>query len=269
MCFSANNEKNNAFVWLLIAVAALVLAFLPFVFGVNVVKSFGWMMFSLMLGIVFLLGLLFFVALFWSSLRLDRMLSGEDLLAHWTYSSEEIAPYATGEEARLSRNKLVYLFFTLLTVVVCEGLAYILDPGTALVPAAILVIGCFAVIYGVPKALASYEKRFATDAYIGRAGALFCNRFHLWKIFNASLNRVSFAEGKPAFLGINYSFLSTDGSGPTSVAVNLKIPVPKGKEAEARRVVLELSGKRPAGPDSKKALWEKEEKQRKLQGLKK
>lgn len=269
MCFSSNHEKNNAFVWLLIAVSALVLAFLPFVFGVNVVKSFGWMMFSLMLACVVLLGLLFFAALFWSSLRLDRMLSGEDLLAHWAHSPEDIAPYVAGEDARLSRNKLIYLFFTLLTVVVCEGLAYVLDPGTALVPAAILAIGCLVVIYGIPKALASYEKRFATDTYIGRAGALFGNRFHLWKIFNASLNRVSFSEVKPAFLEINYSFLSSDGSGPTSVTVNLKIPVPKGKEAEAKRVVLELSGKQTTGPDSRKALLEREEKQRKLQGLKK
>jgi len=269
MCFSANHEKNNAFVWLLIAVLALVLAFLPFVLGIDVVKSFGWFMFSLLLACVFLLSLLFFAALFWSSLRLDRMLSGEDLLAHWTYSQDEIAPYATGEDARLSRNKLIYLFFTLLTVLVCEGLAYIIDPETALVPGAILVIGCFAIIYGLPAALASYEKRFATDAYIGRAGALFCNRFHLWKIFNASLNRVSFLEGKPAFLEISYSFMSTDGSGPTSVAVNLKIPVPKGKEAEAKHVVSELTGGPQASHESKKELFEREEKMRKLQGLRK
>ncbi len=105
MCFSANHEKNSAFLWLLIAVAALVLAFLPFVLGVNVVKSFSWFMFSLLLVCVSLLGLLFFAALFWSSLRLDRMLSGEDLLAHWTYSPEEIAPYVSEEQGKLSRNK--------------------------------------------------------------------------------------------------------------------------------------------------------------------
>ncbi len=269
MCFSSNHEKNNAFVWLLIAVSALVLAFLPFVFGVSVVKSFGWFMFSLLLVCVSLLGFLFFIALFWSSLRLDRMLSGEDLLAHWTYSPQEISQYVTGEDARLSRNKLIYLFFTLLIVVVCDGLAYAIDPANALAPGVILVASCFAVIYGIPKALASYEKRFATDAYIGRAGALFCNRFHLWRIFNASLNRVSFSEGKPAFLEISYSFLSSDGSGPTSVSVNLKIPVPKGKEAEAKHVVSELTGGPQASTIAKKELLEREEKMRKLQGLKK
>ena len=264
MCFSANHEKNSAFLWLLIAVAALVLAFLPFVLGVNVVKSFSWCMFSLLLVCVSLLGLLFFAALFWSSLRLDRMLSGEDLLAHWTYSPEEIAPYVSEEQGKLSRNKLIYLFFTLLTVAVCEGLAYIIDPANALAPGAILIVGCFAVIYGFPKALASYEKRFATDTYIGRAGALFCNHFHLWKLFNASLNRVFFTEGKPALLEIRYSFMSSDDSGLTSTTVNLKIPVPKGKEAEAKRVVLELSGGQQSGPESKKALLEREEKLKKL-----
>ena len=71
--------------------------------------TFGRFFPVLLLPCLAFVGVIIGIALFWSSRKLDAMLSGKDLLARWTYKPAEIAPYAAEEQKRTGRVKYLIL----------------------------------------------------------------------------------------------------------------------------------------------------------------
>ncbi len=239
MAFSKNPEKNSAIIWLIISIGALVLAF---VFALVLAGNFTFGRFFpvLLLPLLSFVGFIICIALYWSSGKLDAVMSGKDLLARWAYRPEEIAPYAAEARKRRSRVKYITLATCLFMLVVASLFAY--DKSgidyAAIAENALLLVIVVAFLYFILPAM-GYGDSSATEFYLARNGALFAGTFHLWGIYNARLTAANFKEGKPAMLEIAYVFITENGS----QNVSLRIPVPAGREIEALDAARRLARK--------------------------
>jgi hypothetical protein len=102
MRFSDNPEKNNAVIWFVIAA----IFFTPPV-------GFGRFYPAVLLGGLSFLGIVMGLAFYVSSRKYDSLVSGEDVLARWSYRYEEIASTLAEEEKRQKKMRMVVLFFYL------------------------------------------------------------------------------------------------------------------------------------------------------------
>jgi hypothetical protein len=227
---------NSAIIWLIISIGALMLAF---VFSIFLVGNFTFGRFFpvLLLPLLTFVGLIISAALFWSSRKLNAMLSGKDLLARWTYRPEEIAPYAAQEQKRVSKVKYVVLATCLFILLVASLFAYDkngIDYAVIIENAALLLTTVILLFVALPAM--GYGKSNATEFCLARNGALFAGKFHFWRVFNARLEVVNFKEN-PATIEIDYSIHSEHGSS----RISLRIPVPSGREKEASDAVKKLT----------------------------
>lgn len=241
MALSSNPEKNSALIWAVAAAGSLVLAFVLAAVGFGGSSaSFGRFFPPLALVVFSLLGALIFAALFWSALKLDSMMSGDNVLARWDYEAGQVDSYALAEQGRKDKVKLVSLFFIALMCGMGVLFGYGKDGWDAL--AVIENVFLFAIsvafLYVVAPAL-GYGPANSTKFVLTADGALFAGRFHFWRVFMSRLEKVNFAAGKPSLIRIAYSVPSQNGSHP----ISLEIPVPKGKDAEAKSAVEKIREK--------------------------
>lgn len=238
--FSKNAERNTAIIWFIVSVGSLVLAFvLACVFLVGHF-TFGRFLPVMLLPVLAFLGFIIGFALYFNSKKLDAVISGKDVLAHWTYAPEEIAPHAAKEHKRQNNVKYIslaacvfMLFVALLFTYDKNGIDY-----GAVIENAILLLTTIIFIFSVLPAM-GYGKSSMNEFYLARNGALFVGTFHLWRFFGTRLESVNFNKGKPATLEIIYSIRTEDGSRN----MNLDIPIPKNKESEALNAVKKLTEK--------------------------
>lgn len=235
--FSKNPEKNTAIIWFLISVGSLFLAFvlaaLTFPSGISFARFYP----PLLLATLSFVGIIIAIALYWSAGKLDALLSGTDLLLHWTYRFEEVAPYLGEEEKRLKKIRTVVLFFGSLSLFL--GVLFCFTKfGVDYFAISEYVFLLFLMIvflwYGLPAM--GYGITNATDLYLGKNSILFAGRFHIWGFWGSSLVRVMYLEGKPAMLEITYRFMTENGS----QIVTLHIPIPPQREREAKEAVRPL-----------------------------
>ncbi|MDD5317428.1 MAG: hypothetical protein PHF51_01700 [Candidatus ainarchaeum sp.] len=238
MAFSGNPEKNSAIIWLVISAGALMLA-LPFSLFLAGHFTFGRFFPVLLLPLLTFLGLIIAIALFWSSRKLDAILSGKELLARWNYAPEEIAPYAAGERKRLRKAKYLILGTCLFILILSALFAYDKngwDYVAVLMDAALLLVVVIFLFFALP--LMGYGKSSANEFYLARDGALFAGKAHFWRMFNARLEAVDFREN-PATIEIAYVVHSEYGP----KRIGLSVPVPKGREKEASDAAKRLGGR--------------------------
>ena len=235
--FSKNPEKNTAIIWFVISAGSLglavALAALTFPPGISFARFYP----PLLLATLSFVGIIIAIALYWSAGKFDALLSGTDLLLHWTYRFEEVAPYLGEEEKRLKKIRTVVLFFCSLSlflgVLFCFT-KYGVDYFAIGEYGFLLFLTIVFLWYGLPAM--GYGITNATDLYLGKNSVLFAGRFHIWGFWGSSLVRVMYLEGKPAMLEISYTFMTENGP----QMINLHIPVPPRREREAQEAVMPL-----------------------------
>ena len=236
MRISDNPEKRRAINCALIGAVWLIIGIPLTEYGLSS-KHFTF----LMPGLVLLVGSLpwFIIAAvsFWSAGKYDRIVAGEGLLARWSYTKEEWdrAVIAGCTKDRVQRFALLSML--LVGVALFAVLALALDPSnTALIEwssAGIAVI-LFLIIY-YPK-LRKAKKPNPSDTYIARDGLLFNREFHLWNAFGSRFDSAAMAPNSHA-IEIRYQYAANEWGMQLRT---LMIPVPNGKEKDAKRVVKSL-----------------------------
>jgi hypothetical protein len=176
--------------------------------------------------------------------RLNAMLRGSRLLAHWVYDPVQVRDQADRElRSTKERNRAILLivagFFvacTLLFVVMglLSGEGDNMPLFAGIMTAVLLIIAAFA--FGMPYWQHRRALRSSGEAIIAENGLFVNGALHTWNPPLARLDEVSLVEdGRQARLVFDLSSLSR-----TSVtaydAYSVEVPVPPGEEATARRV---------------------------------
>lgn len=167
---------------------------------------------------------------------LGRMLGGEGLVAHWTYGAREWARYAE-EEHRTTASAKKALFVTVAMIALVVGGVFLAadpDGGGPVVFAVMLalVAACgLAAWLGVRGSRRRNER--TGEAWIAADGVLLNGALHTWSVHGSRLESV---ELDGALLVFRYSYRARSGT----EEVDVRVPVPSGREEEARRIVREF-----------------------------
>lgn len=228
-----NPQRRTAVICWIVTALFVFAIFAPSIFGIDGMNGGYAMSFlSLVAAITSLV-----VAIMYQgrAAALDRILKGENLLAHWKYTPAEWQSYAEKEYAREKREKRS-LFYLVAVISLVVGIGFTIaqpDGGWAV----LLVLGGLVVLIAfVAFSTTRYNywmnKKYRGEAYITPDGVYLNRMLHLFRGWGASLEDVSYNE-KEKFLAFQYSTPNRNGRSDYT----LRVPVPAGKEEEARHVL--------------------------------
>ncbi len=185
--------------------------------------------------------------LFFTRARLmDDVLSGKNVLAHWTYPEEETRKNAEREYASYRENNMGLLLIVSIFMLIAMAFMAIFMGEAGLMTAAVLLVVlliCAVVAVAAPWLVFRRALRAAREAYISDRGVIYEGSVYPFRSFLVWMTRVSFVDETPKhpsllvfsfFQIVGYSLFRTD---------DICIPVPRGEEDTARRIAEMLGRK--------------------------
>jgi hypothetical protein len=238
-----NPEKTYKIISVVVAFLATGCIFLP-----------GWIGLDGMKGGYALSFISFFIAicavvLAWffrgRAAELARIFQGKDVLSHWTYTPAEWQNYAEAElNEHVQENKSLWFLVCAICLLV-GGLFWIFDHEAGGIVFLVMVATSLllaVVAFGVPHLHYNRQHRRPGDAWIARGGIFFDGCLVRWNSLEASLEGVEWqAASGNALACLKFELSFPNRTGRQFQA--LRIPIPTGREAEARSVVEQLTPK--------------------------
>jgi hypothetical protein len=224
------------YMWLAITLLAAFGVFAPYIFDMDGFNGgYALAFLSLVLAIT---GLFVTIMYRGRARMLDAIVSGQNLLAHWTYSTEEWQSY-TEKADKMERADKWALFRLVAIISIVVGIGFWLFHRESGFFAVFFIVGLLALLAVVVLITTSYDhwqnRRYHGEVYLAREGALVNRQVHLWQGWGATLEGVGYRE-KDSILEITYS---TPGRSNRN-DYTLRVAVPAGQEQTARMVRAEL-----------------------------
>ncbi|HSJ58135.1 MAG TPA: hypothetical protein VLC95_13210 [Anaerolineae bacterium] len=177
--------------------------------------------------------------------RLQSMVRGEKLLAHWTYTGPEVEAQAARDmESARQRNRLLLLLvggFVVACTVPMTIYGYLDGEGdnmplfVGMMAAVFVLVAVFAL--GMPVLQARRARGSSHEALIAENGLYVNGALHTWNAPLALLDGVSMVEEEaPARLVFSLRSLSR-ASATAYQSYSVEVPVPAGEEGTARKIV--------------------------------
>ncbi|HEX5166013.1 MAG TPA: hypothetical protein VFV93_11500 [Thermomicrobiales bacterium] len=165
-------------------------------------------------------------------------------LVHWTYAADEWARFEEAQWKRETGSVRSYPLFTAIIALVVAGLAYV---GSRDLLVTLGAFGLFVAIgalvtlqtWGMAKWRYARRAKAAGDVYISTSGILQPQGYLPYSGFNVRLTEAEVVPGDPDTLRLQISSYSENAISRTS---DIRIPVPYGREDEAREVAQQLLG---------------------------
>jgi hypothetical protein len=231
-----NPQRRTAMVSWILTVLFIFGIFAPSIFGMdNFNGGFALSFFCIVAAIT-----TFIVAIMYQGRAgaLDRILKGEKRLAHWKYDPAVWRDYAEKEFVREKKEKRgLFLMVAVISLVV--GVIFTIihpDAGMAIIGILLVLVLLIAfVAFSTTRYNYWMNRRYVGEAYITPDGVYLNRMLHLWKGWGASLDDVSYNEAE-RYLAFEYSTPSRTGRADYTV----RVPVPQGKEDEARLVLAQF-----------------------------
>lgn len=204
-----------------------------------------------MIGIFVLIAGLVGLAVFGRQMRiLQRILSGEDLLAHWGYDPEEWKRFVEWEftEERQEKRGL-WLLISAITMLVGLGFWLIMrDEAAAWVLLFLLgLIGLLWVVAVlVPKFTYRRNIKGPGEVCIGTSGIYMNGSVHTWHLLGSRFESAEYRDKPFPLLAVIYSYLMVAGRSLYIFRqyVEVRVPVPAGREEEGKNIAKSLQTKR-------------------------
>ena len=235
------NIKNNpsrraALIWTGILILGLIIIFIPSMIGLDGFDG-GY---ALSMGGVFIafMGLVAAIIYFRLAASLDRITRDENILAHWTYTTEEWKQYTEKEhrdDASAKRN----LFFLVAIIAAVVGIIFyaVVRENPLLIALIILGIIAIAGLSAYFSTLATYlnNKKHLGETYLALDGVYLNRQVHIWKGMGNRLEEITFDNEMQdgSRMVITYSSPGTNARNSYTV----RIPVPPGQEGAAQSIV--------------------------------
>jgi uncharacterized membrane protein (DUF373 family) len=233
------NMKNNpplqtTLVWAIITALSLFGIFAPEIFGI---KGFdGGFAISFVCIFLAIIGIIVIVIYSGRARLLNRILSGDNILAHWTYSPEEWTKY-TEKEYKEEKQSKKGLAIVISAIALLMGIVFFLADNENGIWVLAVMLALIAVIAFTAWFTSWYNHR-QNQKYLGETyiteDAVYINRqLHTWRGLGARLDSVDLNQGAAQLL------LQFVYSAPTRTGMQeytARIPVPKGQEEAAEKI---------------------------------
>jgi drug/metabolite transporter superfamily protein YnfA len=165
----------------------------------------------------------------------DRMLSGENVLAHWKYAEHEWEEYTEkAYQAETSGKWGLYIFVMVIAAVVCFFFwIFVEDSGTIMLG----VMGGLALILAATILITTnydrwQNRRYHGEVIISRDGVYVNRLLHLWRGWGTTLDRTEYNR-QDRMLEFTYSAPSRTGRNYATA----RVPVPIGLENKAEELL--------------------------------
>lgn len=173
---------------------------------------------------------------------LKKMLSGIDILAHWTYSPAEWQAF-TELEFKEMKGENLQKWILVAAISLIIGVAFMLIMrDKASVQVFVFLMGFLVflafVAWVVPQLGYRRNRREPGEVFIAETGACINGSVHTWNLLDATLDSVELTHDKRLLVFI-YSYLTRYGR----ESVPLRIPVPSGQESKALDIVSHFHGR--------------------------
>jgi hypothetical protein len=178
--------------------------------------------------------------------QFDKIQSGSAVLARWTYDPGTWARYTEEEHGRDRKARWqLFAFISVIALVVGIGFSIFLAvtgedmPWFGLLVALGIIV--LVAITAASTAFAEYARnksRRQGEVIISDEGVVFNGILHTWHSPGAALESVTWEDGHPPVIIFAYS-------GPSGTARGTwyaRIPVPSGREVEARGIIEHFKG---------------------------
>jgi hypothetical protein len=237
-----NVARRTRNIWAVIILLAVSGIFAPFLFGMDEMDGgFAIAFLSFFLAIT---GLIVVIMYHGRAKTLDGILSGNDLLTHWTYSPEVWKNYAEVDFHKDTHSKWsLYRLVMVVAAVVCLIASLVLKNAWPAMIGVFLGLGGLlaAVVLLTTRHLHRQNRQYLGEAYISRKGIYLNRQLHIWSGWGGKLESAVFNESE-GLLEVSYSL--PDRTGRSNFTV--RVPVPPEESAKARRIAVELGGLRSA-----------------------
>ena len=223
-----NPEKNYAVIATGIALVAIVLIFLPGWIGMDGMDGGYALSF---IAIWLAISAILIAWYFWGrAAQIDRMLNGQELLTHWTYTPAEWQAYAaTEQEAQIQENRGLWLFMAGMCILM--GIIFWLidrEAGLFVLLFMLALTGLLAVVaFGLPRLRRLRQAGKTGEAWLSPTAIFFDSVFYPLKSRLMWLKGVDWKEASgntPASLHFRIAYYMRTGV-QTRI---LRIPVPDG-----------------------------------------
>lgn len=237
---SSNPPKKTALVSFAVALFAAVMFFVPGVVGIDGFDGgFAISFFSLFTAIVaVIVGIMY---LGWAA-KCDKILRGEGILAHWTYTPEFWAKYTEKEYAEeVSEKKGLFILVSGIALV--TGLIFwVIDneAGFFVFLVMLLLIGLVALAWRVPAWLNHRQNIGGVrEAFITKDAIYMNKKFITWRAIFTSFSGVT-QQNTRGMQFLVFSYTSTNmRTGQTTYTT--RVPIPPGQEEAAKNLMEQIN----------------------------
>lgn len=233
-----NPLHETVYVWLIITIAAVAMLFIPEILGIEGMN--GGFAISFASFFVLIMGIIVVIVYNRLASRLDKILSGENLLVHWTYTPQMWSEYAE-KEYGLEKTGTKGLFIVVSAFALFFGILFwMIDPENGIY-VFLSMLGLIAIIEFTRLFSTWYYYRqnvkYLGEAYIARDGVYLNRQLHTWNFLTSRIKKVDLQNDKGLLLlSITYwAWTMTFGQEYT-----VRIPVPPGQEEKAKEIVSQL-----------------------------
>jgi len=237
-----NSEITGRTVGLVLALVGVLLMVLPPVAGMDGFDGGFALQF---LGLFFLITGLITAGIFAHRVRrLESMLRGQEVLAHWAYDPRLQAEQAERDLAATRGRNWLMLILVAVLLIACTAMFVVVGfmegeeenmPGFVAIMLGVLVVVAFFALV-MPALQYRRALRSGGEAIIAANGLYMSGVLHTWESPLAGMESVELVDdgGQARLL---FNLRSLDRTGPMGYRqYTVEVPVPPGEEATARRV---------------------------------
>jgi len=233
-----NRQARIAWVWVVIAIVAVVGAALPSLVGMSGMA--GGYAIAFVSGFFALVALIA-AAVFWARARvLARLLSGQGVLVHWTYPDADRKKHTREELAEEQKGSWV-LFLIIAAFCLVIGIGFFIADPEAGRYVLFVLLGVVVLIAAVaalaPRIRYAKRRRATPEAIVSKEGAYVLGMLHTWRLLGARVESVDVKDGRKPVLRVTYSAPMVYGKFfYARQEYTVQIPVPAGETERAEDV---------------------------------
>jgi hypothetical protein len=174
--------------------------------------------------------------------RLDRLLRGEGVLAHWTYSPEFWREYAEKEYAEEKTEKKG-IFLLVSGFALFFGVLFWLFDAEAGFVVFLVMMGLIALVAFVWQFSSWYNYRQnvngVREAIISKNAVYMNKKFYAWRTVLTSFDGVTLRDNRSMPLLVFKYTVSNVRTGPQTYTT--RVPIPPGEEEKAKEIMLQIN----------------------------
>ncbi|UCH50468.1 MAG: hypothetical protein JSV54_05465 [Chloroflexota bacterium] len=229
-----NPNRRKAIIWGI--VTAIFVIFTPYIFGIG-----SYIVIPLLIIIIPIAGTTVTIYYVLQARLLNRILKGDNLLAHWTYSREEWDRYTETDYRVANKANRVWYYSFSAAALIC-GILFVVFKHESV---GSLFVILFCMFTPVPLVMwfstwnnHRRNRKYLGEAYITRDAVYLNRRLKTWRGTGRRLDGVVLADNESQqLLVINYSDPYRDGR----VEHTVRVPVPRGQEKAAEEIAEKLN----------------------------